>query len=97
MRLFRPAPCTRSMASTEPPSKARAAVAAAATPGSAAPIEQHLGDSPPSWTYRPNAKSARRGEQDRNGLRGKVRIGEHFFQIVDEMRATDRAYARELA
>src|SRR5712671_7309359 len=97
MRLFRPAPRTRSMASTEPPSKARAAVAAAATLGSAAPIEQHLGDSLPSWTYRPDAKSARCGEQDRKGLRGKIRIGEHLFQIIDEMRAADRAHPRQLA
>src|ERR1700730_2314964 len=97
MRLFRPAPRTRSMASTEPPSKARAAVAAAATLGSAVPIEQHFGDSPPGWAYRPDAKSARCGEQDRKGLSGKIRIGEHLLQIVDEMRATDRAYPRELA
>src|SRR5260370_17400612 len=97
MRLFRPAPCTRSMASTEPPSKVCAAAAAAATPGSAAPIEQHLGDSLPSWTYRPDAKSARCGEQDRKGLSGKIRIGEHLLQIVDEMRATDRAYPRDRA
>src|SRR6202047_790796 len=97
MRLFRPAPCTRSMASTEPSSKVRAAAAAAATPRSAAPTEEHLGDSLPSWTYRPDTKSARCGEQDRKGLRGKIRIGEHLFQIIDEICAADRAYPLQLA
>src|SRR5260221_7552242 len=97
MRLFRPAPCAQAMASAEPPRKVRAAAAAAATLGSAAPIEQHLGDSLPSWTYRPDAKSARCGEEDRKGLGGKIRIGEHLFQIIDEMRAADRAYPRQLA
>src|SRR5271169_3247831 len=89
MRLFRPAPRTRSMASIGAMSRVRATAAASASPGSAMSTEQHLGDLLPARTHLSGAKRPGRRKQDRKHTRRESRIAEHLLQVIDEMRATE--------